>query len=208
MHCGYPAAKDRVLVQITDAALADAARRSGKWLACKPGCSHCCVGVFSINQLDAMRLRKGLVEMDVTEPERAAGIRARVQETVAKLSADYPGDPVSGLLDEDNSPAASKRWDDFANDVPCPVLDPATGKCELYSSRPLLCRTFGPPVKSDESENDLTVCELCFEGATDEEVSSCEMHPDPDHLEDVILEELEKSTGASGDTIIAFALAR
>ena len=109
MHCLYPAAKDQVLVQIADAALADAARRSGKWLACKPGCSHCCVGVFSINQLDAMRLRRGLAEMNEKDPERAARIRARVEATVAKLSPDYPGDPVTGLLDDDDSPEASKR---------------------------------------------------------------------------------------------------
>ena len=208
MPYNYPSERDQVLVQIADAALADSARRSGKWLACKPGCSQCCVGVFAINQLDAARLRRGLVAMDLEDAERAASIRARVQATVAKLTPDFPGDPVSGIISEEDSDEANQRWNDFANDVPCPVLNPETGTCELYSSRPMLCRTFGPPVKSDEESNDLTVCDLCFDGASDEEVTACEMHPDPDHLEHVLLEDLEKGTGRRGETIIAFALAR
>jgi Fe-S-cluster containining protein len=208
MQYNYPTQRDQVLVQIADAALADSARRSGKWLACKPGCSQCCVGVFAINQLDAQRLRNGLAAMDLEDPERAARIRARVKETVARLTPGFPGDAVTGTISEEDTEEANQRWNDFANDVPCPVLDPATGTCELYSSRPMLCRTFGPPVKSDEDSNDLTVCDLCFNGASDEEVTACEMHPDPDHLEDVLLGELERGTGTRGDTIVAFALAR
>ncbi len=208
MHPGYPVAQDQRLIQIADAALADSARRSGQWLACKPGCSQCCVGVFAINQLDAVRLRKGLAEMDLQDPQRAARIRARVKETVARLTPDFPGDPITGTISEEDTEEANQRWNDFANDVPCPVLDPATGTCELYSSRPMLCRTFGPPVKSDEDSNDLTVCDLCFNGATDDQVTACQMHPDPENLEEKLLDELEKSTGVRGDTIVAFALAR
>ena len=126
-------------------------------------------------------------------------------DTVARLSEDYPGDPVSGILDEDDTDEAAKRWDDFANAEPCPVLDPATGTCELYEYRPVTCRTFGPALKSD---GDLGHCELCFVGATEEEVVAHEMHPDPDNLEAALVEELQKTTGECGETIIAFALAR
>ncbi|HEX4488880.1 MAG TPA: YkgJ family cysteine cluster protein [Terriglobales bacterium] len=204
----YPVERDQQLVQIADAALADSARRSGKWLACKPGCSQCCVGVFAINQLDALRLQRGLAAMDMEDPERAARIRTRAKATVANLTADFPGDPVTGIISEDESEEAKQRWNDFANDVPCPALHTENGTCEIYSSRPMLCRTFGPPVKCDEDTDDLTVCDLCFDGATDDEVTACEMIPDPEHKEDALLEELEKGTGARGETIIAFALAR
>ena len=85
------------------------------------------------------------------------------------------------------------------------VLDPATGTCELYEFRPVICRTFGPPLMS---EGDLGVCDLCFDGATEAEITACEMKPDPDNLEPALLEELEKTTGAKGETIIAFALVR
>lgn len=204
MPCHAPA-RDQELIQIVNAALADAFQKSSKWLACKPGCSQCCHGVFAINQLDAIRLREGLAKLETQDPERAARIRRRVRDTVVRLSEDYPGDPMSGILDEDDTDEAAKRWDDFANAEPCPVLDPATGTCELYEYRPLTCRTFGPALKSD---GDLGHCELCFVGATEEEVIAQEMHPDPDNLEAALVEELQRTTGECGETIIAFALAR
>ena len=60
-----PPATDGKLIQIVDAALADAARRSGDWLVCRPGCTQCCIGVFAINQLDVLRLQDGLRELRV-----------------------------------------------------------------------------------------------------------------------------------------------
>ena len=204
MPCHAPA-RDQELIQIVNAALSDAFQKSSKWLACKPGCSQCCHGVFAINQLDAIRLREGLAKLETQDPERAARIRKRVRDTVGRLSEDYPGDPMSGILDEDDTDEAAKRWDDFANAEPCPVLDPATGTCELYEYRPVTCRTFGPALKSD---GDLGHCELCFVGATEEEVIAQEMHPDPDNLEAALVEELQRTTGECGETIIAFALAR
>ena len=197
-------ARDQQLIQIVNAALADAFQKSSQWLACKPGCSQCCVGVFAINQLDAIRLREGLRELEHQDPQRAARIRERVNATVARLSPDFPGDPVTGLLNTDDSDEACKQWDEYANDVPCPVLDPETGTCELYEYRPVTCRTFGPAITS---EGDLGHCELCFVGAIEEEVIAHEMRPDPDHLEEALLKELEEATGMSGETIIAFALA-
>ena len=198
--CGMPG--DRELVQIVDAALADAARRSGAWLVCRPGCSQCCVGAFSINQLDVARLRQGLADLEKREPERAATVRARARASVNRLSKDFPGDPATGLLYE--SEEAQAKFAEFANDEPCPVLDPLTGTCELYESRPMTCRVFGPPVRSEDG---LGVCELCFHGATTEQIAACEMKPDPDDLESALLNDLEKASGRRGETIIAFCLA-
>jgi Fe-S-cluster containining protein len=197
-----PPAKDRALIQIVDSALAEAARRSGKWLVCRPGCTQCCIGVFPINQLDALRLRRGLADLERRASERADRVRERAREAVARLAADFPGDPVSGVLDEGND--AAERFSDFANEEPCPALDPDTGNCELYESRPMTCRVFGPPVRSEDG---LGVCELCYQGASDEEIAACEMKPDPDDLESALLKRVEDSTGTRGDTIIAFCLA-
>ncbi len=202
MPCGSPSS-DQVLVQIVDSALADAARRSGRWLVCRMGCTQCCIGAFSINQLDAQRLRKGLADLEKLAPERASRVRERSREAVARLSKDFPGDPATGLLGEGE--IAEQRFADFANDEPCPVLDPETGSCELYESRPMTCRVFGPPVRSEDG---LGVCELCFQGATDKEIAACEMIPDPDDLESTLLEGLEQASGIRGNTIVAFALAR
>jgi Fe-S-cluster containining protein len=194
-------AGDQKLVQIVDAALADATRRSGPWLVCKPGCTQCCIGVFSISQLDAVRLRQGLDELEQRDPQGAAAVRLRARQAIVRLSPDFPGDSVTGILAEDEE--AEGRFEDFANDEPCPVLDPATGMCELYASRPLTCRSFGPPVRS---EGGLGVCELCYHGASDEQIADCEMSVDPDDLEAELLKELVKAGGPSGRTIIAFAL--
>ena len=185
-----------------DSALADVKRRSGEWLVCRKGCTQCCIGVFSINQLDAARLRRGLTDLEKSAPERAAQVRRRARESVARLSPEFPGDPISGVLDEGGG--AEQRFADFANDEPCPALDRETGNCELYESRPMTCRVFGPPV---QSEDGLCVCELCFKGASEKEIAECEMNPDPDDLESHLLEELEQSTGTCGSTIIACVLA-
>ncbi|HST11125.1 MAG TPA: YkgJ family cysteine cluster protein [Terriglobales bacterium] len=195
-------AGDQKLVQIVDAALADSTRRSGSWLVCKPGCTQCCIGVFSISQLDAARLQQGLAELERVDPERAAAVRERSRNAVARLSPGFPGNPLTGILAEDEE--SVMVFEDFANEEPCPVLDPTTGRCELYASRPITCRSFGPPVRSEDG---LGVCELCYHGATDEQIADCEMTVDPDDLESGLLRELEKTGGPAGSTIIAFALA-
>jgi Fe-S-cluster containining protein len=192
--------RDSELIQIVDAALADATRRSGKWLVCREGCTQCCIGVFAINQLDASRLRGGLAELEERDPEKAGRVKARAREAVARLAKDFPGNPTTGVLHAGK--AAARRFAKFANDEPCPVLDPETGSCDLYASRPMTCRVFGPPVRSEEG---LGVCELCFVGASDKEIANCEMIADPDDLEAKLVEEVEAS-GVRGETIIAFAL--
>ena len=194
-------AGDHKLVTIIDIALADTARRSGEWLVCKPGCTQCCVGVFAIHQLDAARLQQGLQELSASEPERARSVRARARKSVERLAEDFPGNPATGLLDE--SEEAEARFEDFANDEPCAALDPHTGLCDLYLSRPMTCRVFGPPVRSEQG---LGVCELCYHGATEEQIEACEMPVDPEGLEAQLLKEFEQSTGRHGRTLVAFAL--
>jgi Fe-S-cluster containining protein len=194
---------DQHLVQIVDAALAEAARKSGEWLACRPGCTQCCIGPFPISQLDAARLRQGLTQLKAADPQRAARVRQRAHDFVLRFATDFPGDPQTGILAEGEE--AEARFADFANDEPCPALDPGTGMCDLYSTRPMTCRTFGPPVRSGV-EGGLGVCELCYHGASDEEIAACEMKPDPDNLETKLVRKLEKTTGVHGNTIVAFCL--
>ena len=201
MPCPTLPSGDQKLIQIVDSALAEATRQSGDWLVCRPGCTQCCIGVFAIHQLDALRLRRGLAELEVRDPERAAWVRGRARDAIGWLSPDFPGDPCTGLLHD--GVEAEQRFVDFANDEPCPVLDPETGLCELYESRPMTCRVFGPPVRAEDG---LGVCELCFQGASDREIAACEMIPDPEDLESDLLCQVENRTGARGNTIVAFCL--
>jgi Fe-S-cluster containining protein len=199
----FPSSGDQKLIQIVDAALSDATRRSKGGLVCQKGCTACCIGVFAINQLDALRLRRGLAELAVRDPERAAAVRQRARDSVARLSRDFPGDPATGLLGKTKD--QRRRFEDFANEEPCPALDPHDGTCDLYDSRPMTCRTFGPPVPVEGGG--LGVCELCYHGFSEKEIAACEMIPDPEDMESRLLKEVEKGTGFRGDTIIAFPLA-
>src|ERR1039458_8663100 len=68
---------DTELLQIMDAAFAEAARKAGSWLACRPGCTQCCHGVFAINALDAERLRAGMETLRATDPALATRLTTR-----------------------------------------------------------------------------------------------------------------------------------
>jgi Fe-S-cluster containining protein len=175
-------AADSNLIRIVDAAVADAARRAGSWLLCRLGCTDCCMGPFPISPLDAERLRNGLAQLAAGDPARAREITVRAQAAAERLRT----------LSEEAT----------END-PCPVLDPATGGCELYASRPLVCRTFGPPLPMPEGG--FAVCELCFNGAAPETVAACAVEVDADALEAPLLQELE-DRGVSGETTVAGAI--
>lgn len=160
------AGRDSELIQIVDAAMADAVRRSGQWLVCKPGCWDCCRGEFQIHALDADRLRRGL---DAIGLERAAAIRQRASA-------------VSG------------------DDSTCPVLDPATGLCDLYEWRPMTCRVFGPPIGQEDGS--LGVCDLCYHGATEDEIAACEATPDPQQIEERLLAEYAAWEGTVAEAVL------
>ena len=200
MPCTLPH-RDGQLVQIVDAALADAERRSGEWLICKPGCTPCCIGVFAIDQLDVLRMQEGLTQLRADDPKRLARVRQRAQESIGRIGAEFPGDLATGLLGDDDEAAA--RFEEFADFEPCPALDPDRGTCDLYQWRPITCRVFGPPVRSDGG---LGVCELCYHGATPDEIATCEMDlHEANALQSELVADLEKS-GTRGKTIVAFAL--
>ncbi|WP_263384185.1 YkgJ family cysteine cluster protein [Granulicella arctica] len=190
------------LVQIADAALADATKRGGRWLACRPGCSQCCVGVFPIGWQDADRLRAGLIELGASDPERAERVRGRAASALVRLDPWFPGDVVSGVLGESYEDAI--LFEEFANNEPCPALDLDTGTCDLYETRPILCRTFGPPMRTEEGN--LATCELCFIGADTEETARCELDPAIPGLEEESNAAYDAETGRRGETLIAYAL--
>ena len=194
-------ARDAQLVQIVDGSLADAARRAGNFLACRIGCTQCCHGAFAINALDAARLREGMSTLRATDSALAATIELRARAWLAEHGLDFPGDREAGILGE--SSADQARFEDFANNAACPALDPSTGRCDVYQWRPMTCRVFGPPVRAtgEDGAEGLGHCELCFIGATPEQVAACEM-PVQHALEAELLDEI----GSKDETVVAFAL--
>jgi len=119
-----------------------------------------------------------------------------------RLGAEFPGDLKTGILADDE--ASLERFEEFGNDEVCPALSPVTGECELYASRPMTCRVFGPPLRTEEG---LGVCELCYEGASPQEIAACELVTGSEALEESLNDDAERLTKRTGETIIAFCLA-
>ena len=194
--------RDPELVQILDTALAEATARAHRedgssWLACRPGCASCCHGVFRISMLDAERLRTGLRTLAAQAPAQAAVIQQLALALAKELSPLFAGNAATGVLSNDE-----EAWEGFADlpqtDAACPVLDPQTGRCQLYTSRPATCRVFGPPVLN---EGGLGMCELCYVGATEPDILHGEMFLTHHELEEELGSELP-----SGETVITWAL--
>jgi Fe-S-cluster containining protein len=142
-------AEDRRFLRVLDGDLAAGARIAGPHLACRIGCTDCCVGSFPITQLDARRLRRGLSLLSETNPARASAVLARAERAIEEHDVEGP----------------------------CPALNPGTGGCELYDFRPVSCRTFGLPVRI--GVDDLPPCRLCFTKAGAAEVESARVTIDP-----------------------------
>ena len=111
------------------------------------------------------------------------------------LGEDFPGDEAT--LDRLHERHAS---------LPCPLLDPLSGRCELYEWRPVSCRIYGPPIRFDTQKS--PPCRLCFTGASEESVERCRMEPDCEGLEEEILASLGVAGGEEWETLIPFVLAR
>jgi Fe-S-cluster containining protein len=194
---------DAELLEILDADFAEAQRRAGSWLACRPGCSDCCHGPFPITRLDVRRLRRGLAELSSAKPEGAAAIRRRATQSLDLLADGYPGDAASGRLTQDES-----RLDPFFErhaSLPCPALDPESETCDLHPWRPVSCRIYGPPVRFVDKAS--PPCGLCFQGASPATVERCRVEPDRDGIEEAILTQMGVAADEQWETLIAFALA-
>lgn len=154
------------------------------------------MGPFPITQLDAARLRRGLEDLERRDPPRAARVRRRAADALARMR-EFPGNMSTGILDDDEG--SEERFAAFADEEPCPALDPEQQTCDLYEARPITCRIFGPAIHSGGDA--LGVCELNYVGATDEQIAACQVEVDPHGLEDELLD------GDVRQTIVAFALA-
>jgi Fe-S-cluster containining protein len=118
------------------------------------------------------------------------------------MRSAFPGDAATGLLGDDDS--TEERFCERFAHLPCPALDPASGRCDLYASRPLSCRTYGPPVRLEGE--DLPPCELCFVGSKAADVDAARVSIDVADAEHSLIERVG-APDARG-TLVAFALLR
>jgi Fe-S-cluster containining protein len=121
-------------------------------LQCGAGCSLCCYGLFEIGSGDVPLIAEGLAAM---HPSRRKGVIRRALEILE--SSAHPN------LRE-CSPGEKERFFERTQATPCPNLDEA-GLCMMYESRPLVCRTFGLPLREGRKYIG-DVCDLNFTTAS------------------------------------------
>lgn len=121
-------------------------------LQCGAGCSLCCYGLFEIGSGDVPIIAEGLAAL---HPMRRKKVIRRAMEIVEKSA--HPN------LRE-CSPEEKEAFFDRTQSVACPNLD-ETGRCVMYESRPLVCRTFGLPLREGRQYVG-DICELNFTEAT------------------------------------------
>jgi Fe-S-cluster containining protein len=128
----------------------------------------------------------------------------RATLAVEMLTKGFPGDSVTGRLTDDED--VLDRFFQRHSSLACPALDPRSRLCELYEWRPVACRTNGPPIRFGDER--APHCRLCFEQASRETLERCRVEPDPEGLEQLILQGMGVAAGKVWETLIAFALAR
>jgi Fe-S-cluster containining protein len=120
-------------------------------LQCGRGCSLCCYGLFEIGSGDVPLIAEALEKL---HPSRRKMIVRRAQEIVE--SSNHP---------ELRDCSADEKAAFFERTAatPCPNLN-ERGECLMYEHRPLVCRTFGLPLRNaDDYIGD--ICELNFTDA-------------------------------------------
>jgi Fe-S-cluster containining protein len=120
-------------------------------LQCGKGCSLCCYGLFEIGSGDVPLIAEGL---ETLHPARRKMIIRRAQELVA--SSKHPDLRQC-------TPAEKESFFARTASTPCPNLNEG-GECLMYEHRPLVCRTFGLPLRDGENYIG-DICELNFREA-------------------------------------------
>jgi Fe-S-cluster containining protein len=141
----------RDVLQDADAHFREVFARDRAQMQCGRGCSLCCYGLFEIASSDVAVILDGLRALS---PEEREIVVAAAQEIVTVTR--HPD--IRELDDE-----AKEEFFDRTSAVPCPALDDS-GACRIYENRPLVCRTFGLPIRNG-AEYIGDICDLNFETA-------------------------------------------
>lgn len=106
--------------------------RQGEAMQCKAGCSSCCKGGLTVFGIEASKIQGALQELGKSAPALRKTVRRQGQRALA---------------------------DAQSNDT-CPLL--VDDRCTVYEQRPLICRSHGLPILSEESTEPRN-CELNFQ---------------------------------------------
>jgi Fe-S-cluster containining protein len=132
--------------------------RQPEQLACRRGCTMCCHGLFEIGTADVSLITAGIRSLD---PRVRAVVVDRARRVLDELAQPNL---------RECEPEEKEAFFDRAEDAPCPALDDE-GACVLYEHRPIVCRTFGLPLREGASYLGQE-CVLNFTMASDGEKQS------------------------------------
>lgn len=124
-------------------------------LQCGNGCNLCCYGLFEIAPADVAVVVEAVKALPAA---KRAVLIARAEQVITETA--HPD--IRAM-----APQAKEAWFEAVRAVPCPALD-STGLCSIYASRPMICRTFGLPIRERERYIG-DICDLNFRDATQEE---------------------------------------
>lgn len=142
------------ILRDADAHFREARGRYRDQMQCGVGCTFCCYGLFEIGGADVAVIADGLRALPA---ELRADLVARAEKLME--STQYPD--LRSI-----PPAEKEAFFDRTEAVPCPALE-EDGRCRIYESRPLVCRTFGLPIR-DGAQYIGDICELNFTDAAQE----------------------------------------
>ena len=125
-------------------------------LACRSGCTGCCHGLFEIARVDVTVMAEGLAALP-------PGERAAIERRAEAILEEHPH-PIDWSEEPDGS---RERFFAATSELPCPCLR-EDGRCAIYEHRPLLCRTFGLPIR-DRDRYIGDECELNFRESSDDD---------------------------------------
>lgn len=138
----------RKILERADAHFASVMQAQPQNLQCGKGCSLCCYGLFEIGSGDVPVIAEGLERM---HPARRKKVIHRALE-------------IEQINLREVSPEEKEAYFDRTQSTACPNLDD-NGLCVMYEHRPLVCRTFGLPLREGRKYLG-DVCELNFTSAT------------------------------------------
>jgi Fe-S-cluster containining protein len=144
----------RDILEHADRFFRDVATAQPEQLQCN-GCSLCCYGLFEIGAADIPGLAEGLSSLHASR--RSAIIRRAVAIVAESAHPNL----------RECTPHEKDAFFDRTASTRCPNLSDE-GRCLVYEHRPLVCRTFGVPLR-EGARYVGDVCDLNFNTASDDQ---------------------------------------
>lgn len=135
------------LLQEVDRWFSDTLAAHPDLIACRPGCSACCRGLFDITVLDALYLQQGVTLLPQEEQQQLRQLAVQRLQALSSICPDYHAPWFLNHLSDQQQETLMPEDDP----TPCILLS-AAGECRVYHNRPMTCRLHGIPLFDSDGE--------------------------------------------------------